>query len=161
MRLCGHRELAMIGVGLAVSDSLSSLNRPQKALSGRPSSWPWNGIVLTTCSSSVGPDPRQRRWSAMWLVPLQPQAGSRLTWGQNRPEPVVVDPVVRVDVVADRYSAALRIVKPTAAANNAGRARTRPSRVSLCSLFISTIPVPSPLPHIPNHIIQPIPVGSI
>ena len=94
---------------------------------------------------------------------LRPPAGSRLTWGQNRTEPGAVVPVVRAAVVAEavRHSAALHKAAPTTAARHTVRARTRPSRVSLCGLFISTTPVPSPLPRIPSHIIQPISVRSI
>ena len=92
-----------------------------------------------------------------------PPANSRLTRGQNRAEPEVADPVTREVAVAVRHWAALRnaVVVPTGTANHAARARTRPSRVSLSGLFISTTPVPSPLPHIPGHVIQPIPVGFI
>ena len=92
---------------------------------------------------------------------LRPTAGSRLTWGQNRTESVAADFPVASVVVAVRYPAVPRIVVPTATAYRAGRARTGPSRVSLCSLCIPIIPIPSPLPHIPRHIIQPIPINSI
>ena len=59
---------------------------------------------------------------------------SSLTWGQDGPEPKAVAPT------------------------HTGRARCATTRVSLRATRIRTMPIPTPLPNIPRHVIQAIPV---
>src|ERR1039457_6822063 len=51
-----------------------------------------------------------------------------------------------------------RVVAPTAAPDHAPPARSGTTRVGLRITRIRAIPIPTPLPHVPRHVIQPIPV---
>src|ERR1035437_2283561 len=87
------------------------------------------------------------------------RAGGLLTWGQDGPEPDKVG-VVGGRVVPIRRPAEDRVVVTTAAPKHMGQAilTRRPTRVDLRGTRIISIPIPTPLPHIPRHVIQPIPV---
>src|SRR5438445_4618435 len=80
--------------------------------------------------------------------------GHSLTWGQPNPETGVGVPVGRGVVVAERRSAVPGAAVPVAAANHAGRARSRPLRVDYTPARIRPIPVLTPFIDIPNHVIQ-------
>src|ERR1019366_386176 len=77
-----------------------------------------------------------------------------LTLGQHRPETVVVVPAVREAAQAARRPAVPGAVVPEAAANDAGRARSRPLRIDDTPGGVRAKPVLTPLHHVPEHVIQ-------
>jgi hypothetical protein len=78
-----------------------------------------------------------------------------LAWGQNGAESHIGVPEGREGDGAVRHPTVERVVEPTAAANHAVRARSWPMRItSRRGAIIRTVPpVPTPLIHIPSHVI--------
>src|SRR5262245_44249445 len=81
--------------------------------------------------------------------------GSRLTLGQDNPEAdTVVVSHVRVVVVTVRRPAGVGPGVPVAATKHAVRARDGPLRVGHVPAGIRAIPVLTPFPDAPDHVIQ-------
>ena len=93
------------------------------------------------------------------IVPRSPhllrsnRSSSRLTWGKHRPETYVDVPGRRVVAAADRRPAMPAVAAPTAPANHAVRASRSPSGINPRPSRIRAIPIPTPLPQVPVHVI--------
>ena len=79
--------------------------------------------------------------------------------GKAKPDAVV--PVVRVDDEPERNAAVPGVAAPTAATQNAVRARRRSLRVRLRTAAVITIPVVTPFPHVAAHVVDAKFVGGL
>src|SRR5439155_20559450 len=109
--------------------------------------------ILTPTPQSGFARPSLASTTPLWLF-------SSLTWRQQDPEADEAVPDARVDA-AVRRPADPGGAAPVTAADHAGRARNSPLRIDHAPGGIRPIPVLTPLPHVPNHVIQSPPVRGI
>jgi len=84
-----------------------------------------------------------------------------LAGGQDGTEPYVVEPDVGQVAAPDRRTAEPGIAIPTAPAKHAVQARSQASGISHTPARIGSIPIQTPLPHVPVHVIQSPSVGLL
>ena len=96
--------------------------------------------------------PRIFLWVILFITRLRRLGDSR--WTQGNAEAVVVEPVRRVVPVMIRRPAIRGLAEITAATDHAERALPWSNGIAHCTLGVLTVPVATPLPDIPLHVVE-------
>ena len=132
---------------LAYPDATNIEAGAQRVASNRTRTGGGRGGGGATC---VPADKRLRSLARLRLL-------ARRTQGNTKAEGVADDR--RGFPEAERRPALLGTAEPSAATDHAGRARRRPRRICYALARIVSVPIRTPFPHIPVHVVQPPRVG--